>query len=552
MKNNFTFSDDHIFSVDVSHNELGKIGPASLTFGPKQAILLKFKHGAFGKLEAGKKYDRLSATVQDGQVFTLFNCELHFIAVYADYIVAGDTADAFDLAEIEMTHVTNWFFQFQRIAGEVGSSVEWKNRPSNVSADVTSPLGDFSLAITPYTELIAVNDGNEIRDAAVLSIENSQCDFTLCNFRSIITSLCTLFSILLAQPVSVISVRVRSKSGQGLPVYFPHYEKIEDTDNRLDGRMRFLLKRHLFDENWQTIAQSFFNSNLRDPSWLRLSSMKRYRDFWEYKVAAYVFILDSYVDFKTKVLPKKANNSATYKIDTLKARLQAMHSTLTQQLNDEIVAIATEIFGTKDHTFREKYQHVVSQVDANVIKIVNLTDDNFTDLKRFRDDVAHGNPLNVEGALSSHIPQLTEKLSLLLTYFAFLDFGLTSQNFIACLSQTWNRIVLNSEINQVHLDRVNESAEFITVSAETLELFKQKTKMKAFCCFDITPGAEPTFSEHYTDFYYKQLFVKKPEDASQDPNDFFQLADKKVRMVGKLYFEHGDDKLQLNHVFLFE
>ncbi|WGS43146.1 hypothetical protein LFL97_06355 [Burkholderia sp. JSH-S8] len=552
MKNNFTFNDDHIFSVDVSHDELGQIGSASLTFGPKQAISLKFKHGAFGKLEAGTKYDRLIATVQDGQVFTLFNCELHFIAVYADYIVAGDTADAFDLAEIEMTHVTSWFFQFQRIAGDVGTSVEWKNRPSSVSADVISPLGDFSLAITPYTELIEIDGGNEIRDSAVLSIENFQCDFTLCNFRSIITSLCTLFSIILAQPVSVISVRVRSKSGKSLSLYFPHYEKIEDTDNRLDDRMRFLLKRHLFDGSWQTIAQSFFNSDLREPSWLRLSSMKRYQDFWEYKVAAYVFILDSYVDFKTKTLPKKANKSATYKIDMLKARLQALHSTLTQQQSDEFVALATEIFGTKDHTFREKYQHVVSQVDANVIKIINLTDDNFTDLKRFRDDVAHGNPLNVDGALSSRMPQLTDKLSLLLTYFAFLDFGLASQDFIACLSQTWNRIVLNSEINQLHLDRVNESAEFIAVSAETLEQFKQKTKMKAFCCFDVTPGAEPTFSEHNTDLYYKQLFAKKLPGASQDLNEFFQVAGKKVRTVGKLYFEYGDDHLQLNHVFLFE
>ncbi|WP_157378812.1 HEPN domain-containing protein [Burkholderia ubonensis] len=552
MINDFTFNDNHIFSVEVSHGELGKIGAASLAFGPKHAISLNFKHGAFGKLEAGKKYDRLTAIEQDGKVFTLFNCELHFVAVYADYIVAGDTEGAFDLVEIEMSELTNWFFQFQRIAGDVGTSLEWKNRPSNVSADVTSPLGDFSLAITPHTELIEINDGSEIRDSAVLSIENFRRDFTLPGFRSIITGLCTLFSILLAQPVSIISVRVRSERKQGLSVYFPHYEKIEDADSRLDGRMRFLLKRHLFDENWQTIAQSFFNSDLRDPSWIRLSSMKRYRDFWEYKVAAYVFILDSYVDFKTKLLPKKINKSATYKIDTLKARLPTLHSILTQQQSDELVALATEIFGAKDHTFREKYQHVLSQVDENVIKIINLTDDNFTDLKRFRDDVAHGNPLNIDGALSSRMPQLTDKLSLLLTYFAFLDFGLNSQDFIECLSRTWNRIVMNSGINQLHLDRVNGSAEFIAVSAETLELFRQKIKMKSFCCFEIIPGAEPTFLEHHTDLYYKQLFAKKPKGASQDPNDFFQPVDKKVRTVGQLYFEHGDDHLQLNHVFLFE
>jgi hypothetical protein len=552
MNNNFDFNSAHSLSVDVAHDELGQVGSASLKVGPKLPISLNFKTGGFRKLEAGKKYERLTATAEDGQVFTLFNCEPYFDSVYADYIVVGDATDGLNRAEIELTHVTNWFFQFQRIIGHVGTAVEWKSRPSNVSANVTSALGDFTLAITPYTQLNAIEDGTEIRDSALVSVENSQCDFTLERFQEIINNLCTLFSILLAQPVSVISVRVRDKSGQGLALYFPHYEKIEDTDKRLDGRMRFLLKRHLFDENWQTIAQRFFNSDLRNPSWLHLSSMKRYNDFWEYKVAAYVFILDAYVDVKTKSLPKKVNKSATHKIDTLKARLQKLQVPLTQQQSDELVALATDVFGTKDHTFREKYQHVVSTVDKNVVKIINLTDANFIDLKGFRDDVAHGNPLNVDRIRSLRMPQLTDKLSLLLTYFAFLDFGLTSQDFIACLSQTWNRIVLNSEISRAHLDRVNKTGEFITVSAEALELFKRKTKGKAFCCFDITPGAEPTFSEHHTDLYYKQLFVKKPAGASQDPNDFFQISDKKVRTVGNLYFEHGDDHLQLSHVFLFE
>ncbi|MNR84304.1 hypothetical protein D3C72_151020 [compost metagenome] len=552
MNNDFTFNDNHVFSVDVSHDKLGKIGQASLTFGPKQAISLNFNLGGFEKIEEGKEYDRLTATVQNGQIFTLFNCKLHFDTVYANFVVAGDTIDAFDLVEIELTHVSNWFFQYQHITGDVGTSVEWINRPNTTSADVMSPLGDFSLAITPYTNLIKTKNGNEIRNSAILSIENTHFNLTLCKLRSIINSLCTLFSILLAQPVSIIFARVRGKSGRGLSLYFTHFEKIENTDSLLDGRMEYLLKRDLFDENWKTIAQSFFNSELRDPSWLRLSSMKRYQDFWEYEVAAYVFILNSYVDFKTKTLPKKLSNSANEKIDTFKTRLKASSLTLTQQQDDELIAIATEIFGTKNYTFREMYKFVESQVDENVIKIVNLTEKDFTDLKRFRDDVAHGNPLIINGELSSRIHRLTDKLALLLTYFAFLDFGLTSQDFIACLSNTWNRIVRNSEINQLHLDRVNKSAEFITVSVETLELFKQKIRRKIFSCFDITPGTEPIFSEHHTDLYYKQLFTKKPVGASQDPNDFFKRSDKKVRTVGKLYFENGDDHLQLDHVFLFE
>lgn len=54
MTANFTFNKDHIFSVDVTHDELGPIGSASLSFGPKQPISLRFRNGAFGKLEAKK------------------------------------------------------------------------------------------------------------------------------------------------------------------------------------------------------------------------------------------------------------------------------------------------------------------------------------------------------------------------------------------------------------------------------------------------------------------------------------------------------------------
>ena len=212
-----------------------------------------------------------------------------------------------------------------------------------------SLLGDYSLAITPYTDLIATDDGNQIRNTAVISIENTQFNLTVRNLRSNINDLCTLFSILLAQPVSIISVRVRNKIGRSFALYFTHYEKIEDNDNRLDSRMRYLFQRDLLEANWQTIAQSFFNSDLRDPSWLRLSSMKRYQDFWEYEVAAYVFILDSYVDAKTKSLPKKTKNSSTNKIEKLKARLQTSSSTFTQQQKDELIALTTEIFGSKEH-----------------------------------------------------------------------------------------------------------------------------------------------------------------------------------------------------------
>lgn len=553
MTNNISFNDDHSFPVDVFHDELGKVGNATLAFGPRKAISLRFRGGTIAKFDTEKSYERLVATSLEGRSYTLFNCELHFGDVYAEYILAGEAFNAFDSIEIEITHITQWFFQWERIIGDVGTSVQWKNRPSRISANVTSPLGNFCLAIDPHTDLTATAERSEILNTAVVLVENSHSHLGVIDIRSLVTSLCTLFSILLALPVSVLTVRAKDKNGKWHSIYFPHYEKVEEDERDAKNGMRYLLKRKILDEDakWQVIAQAFFNSELRDPNWIRLSSMKRYQDFWEYKVAAYVFLLDSYVDFKTKSLPKKNSKSATNRINHFSRELSTVSNLNTEQSAD-IVELATKIFGSIDHSFVDKYQHVVSNVDQDVLKIINLTHSDFVTLKNFRDDVAHGKTITFGSASASVIPRLTEKLSLLLTYFAFLDFDLTSADFIECISHTWNRMVLSSDINGMHLSRVNKSAEFITVSKGTLNTIKQQTKKRTFCCFHLNPNGEPTFSEYHTDLYYKQLFVEKPSNSSQDPNSIFQLANRKVRTIGTLYFENGEDHLELHHVFLFE
>ncbi|WP_151201320.1 hypothetical protein [Herbaspirillum sp. B39] len=553
MTTKLSFTEDHSFPVDVFHDELGKIGNATLAFGPGKAISLTFQGRTTAKLDTSKPYHRLVATTPEGRSYTLINCELNFGYIYADYILEGEAFNAFDFIEIEMTHITAWFFQWERIIGDVGQSIEWKYRPSKISANVTSPLGNFSLAISPYTDFTAGAERSEILNTALVSIEDSQSDLGVTDIRSIATSLCTLFSILLALPVSVLKIRVRGKNGKWHSIYFPHYEKVEDDERDRNDGMRYLLKLKILDDKskWQIIAQSFFNSGLRDPNWIRLSSMKRYQDFWEYKVAAYVFILDSYVDFKTKSLQKKRSKSATNRVDEFNKQLLTV-SNLNVRQRSSIAELATKIFGSTDHSFAERYQHVVSNVDQDVLKIINLANSDFAILKKFRDDLAHGKSISFGGASASIIPRLTEKLSLLLTYFAFLDFGLTSADFIECISHTWNRMVLNSDINHMHLSRMDKSAEFIPVSKSALDQIKQQTKNRIFCCFYLNPDADPTFSEYHTDLFNKQLNTQKPSGSSQDPNSIFQLKDRKVRTIGTLYFESGEDHLEFHHVFLFE
>jgi hypothetical protein len=65
----------------------------------------------------------------------------------------------------------------------------------------------------------------------------------------------------------------------------------------------------------------------------------------------------------------------------------------------------------------------------------------------------------------------------------------------------------------------------------------------------LSNGNEVEFSEEHTKQYYDELMTPR---VSQDPNSLFKIPGKSVRVAPTVYFESGEDRLQLNHVFLFE
>jgi hypothetical protein len=543
------FAKEYTFTVDVFIDGLGEIGTASLTFGPSQVTALTFNLGAFSKLDAKAQYKEVKVTSIEGYRFTLINCEFIAIQLTAEFIVGNHTKNSFKLAHVNYTEAPEWFFQQQQVTGEPGDFLKWHNTPKEIAAKITTNESEFSITCIPRTSILSTDDGQLITNATIFAFERSTGGFRIHTLADHVKGLAALLSILLAYPISIQNVFVKCENGESAAIHFPYYKKFETEARRLDPRMDFFLHKQIFESNWQLIAQRFFTSKLRDPHWLRLAGMKRYNDFWEYKLLGYVTLLDAYVDFRSKDIPKKRHGTETRKITAFKAKLEKMHDVLNSEQRSKLSSLVTSVFGTQEHTFQEKFAYATSKLDKNTLQIINLSTADFEILKGLRDDIAHGRMTSVKNknAERSHI--LVEKLTLLLTYLAFLDFGLSSSDFVACLAHSWNRIRRGSNINEAHLYRITKQAEFISVSPELLDELKQKTGLRSFCCFYLNADKEVEFSEEYTKLFHDELMTPR---VSQDPNDFFKIPGKSVRVASTVYFESGEDNFQLNHVFLFE
>ncbi len=409
---------------------------------------------------------------------------------------------------------------------------------------------NLTIKAYPHTSIDQTNDGHLIKDSVFFSIESTM-PLSISKVRRYTTDLLALLSILLGSPASISSVGVKSDHGSSGYVFFPYYEPEAEAGTRKKESHDYFLKKPIFEANWQTIVQNFFASELRDPLWLRLSGMKRYKDFWEYKVLGYVTLWEAYVSSQTQNLGKKDLAIPTKAVKRFHEKLDENKFSLTNEQVLGVKALAGSVFQSREYTLQEKTEIVISQTDPDIVKIINLSSAALVRLRKIRDAIAHGDVITIPSGEHPLLSTRIEKLTLLLTYYAFIEFGLKKDDFLACLCSTWTRMVRGASLNQAHLDKVIGAAEFITLTSENLLALKPLANGQAFRCFYRNDQGEVAYSHEDTRTYS----VKRQSSALEDNPDYnkvFNNYDKKIRYVPNLYFEDGQDNLHFIAVILFE
>lgn len=540
------FSTPHDFEVEVVHDALGGIGTARLEVGGGKGAWLTFPPMHLSRLSDGVTYERLVARTKNGKSFTLLGCQYQTGRAFVDFVVEGDVEDRFASVRVRFTRLTEWFLVGQRLQGNAGERLTWVGRPSefNVGVDTNNGLLTIQSSIESY--LNQAGDDTIISDQVWVSV-TGPAPMTMVDVRERCRELSIFFTTLLVLPVDIVSVVVTASDGRPHSACFGYYEPEED-DSR--GWHRFLLSHHMAEDRWKTLLDHFYRSDLRKVAWTKLSGMLRHDGFWEFGFFGYASILEAVV--KAKATGKRVDPVApgAKVMGAVEGQLKAMTEPLDAAVYARVVGAVEEALTRREKSFAGCYGYAVSVSDPGVVRAINLTADDFELIKELRNAIAHGGALELTVEEQERLPRVVNKMALLLTYWAWLDFGLSDADFLESLHQTSNRLVGRADICRIALDRALGRVEFHTVPTAAFDALPAKNGMIIHGCFRRLPDGGLQFNAGLTSALAD---VMRGGTLGMDGvADALGVAPATLTVLGQAYIESGERIIELISPYIID
>ena len=191
----------------------------------------------------------------------------------------------------------------------------------------------------------------------------------------------------------------------------------------------------------------------------------------------------------------------------------------------------------------------MASTDDDVVKIINISDENFKLIKKVRDNVAHGNEIGLDHSELQQISVVISRIELLLTYWAFIDFGLSKMDFLKGLNNPFNRLRNLTQINAKHLARVTGTAEFFQVSPEVFRALSSRKGIGALACFLEGPNRDIEFSDQFMQMQRDWQSARHTGMFTAD--QIFGVSLAAVRNVNHMYVECGEETLEFHGTYVF-
>ncbi|WP_144402699.1 ApeA N-terminal domain 1-containing protein [Pseudomonas mediterranea] len=536
--------------MEVYHDDYSILGEGQLTFGGGSFICIQLDLNANFRAPQ-RKLPTLKAKTKEGRHFTLFNCEIDDRLLYAGFIVCGNVKAEISAFHVKYAELSNWFLHGQNIVGELGKSVSWKNPSPQLSITIKMADEDFSLKTETFSSLTKRGEDHVIHEHTRFIFERAEGVFSVDELREKIFELSTLLSLLTATPVSIANVWVGFGVGHPIPTYFPAFKKIDRDSSNGAYWISCLTQRHSLDDKWQSIFERFYTSHYRKTSWVRLAGMQRYEGFWEFKVLGYVSLLDEYVSTYAEIANQKVTKAENKKVKKFKEQIKLLKTPLDKAQIKDMESLVESIFVTsRELTFREKYDYAKSLTDENICKVINLTDDDFSLIKRIRDKIAHGSAPDLSDTSYQELHVIVEKITLLMTYWAHSDLGFSPSDFAIALKYTHNRLQFNPGLDKIHLDRITNSAEFIKVSENLFNRFASGQVSIVNACFIQSPEGKLAYSERHKDMY--NAWINNQAKTSNYVIEAFGSESERVTAVNRLYLECGEKTIRLHMAYIIK
>ena len=541
------------YNVQLHHVQFGHLGAGELRFGDNRWAQVRFSEGIPAALAERKQCDLIKAVAEEGTAFSLCVCKVNGQTLYADYVIEADLSIAeFDSISVRYSDVSEWFLHWQNVKGSIGETLTWTQIPQSIDVTVKTPDEHFEL----HSEYVASrwNNGEELvlHEHVEFVFSAKERRFDPADLKARTHEFSCLLSILLAYPATVASVMVsRGESDRFHPVHFPTFKRPDRDMDDAGFWIRYFIQQPALEGRWQSILDHYYRSRYRKVCWVRLAGMQRYEGFWEYKTLGYVSLLDSYLNIWFEGVKRAALVPPSQKkLAKFRQHLTEDLPVVTPAQREQIVNIASRSFSSDDATFGDRFRLAIKDTDADIVKIISLSEEDFERIKRARNKIAHGDDHGLRDDEFTTIIHAEGKIALLLTYWAFLDFGLTTQDFIECLRTTHSELRFSALLDELHLSRVTGSAEFFSVTMEKLRVLQGIKGLKLFGCCIQDESGELNYSERLTKIYEEWRNDSSKSSGAQNPERIFGIDGDRARVVGQGYFECGDERFAVYQMWI--
>ncbi|APA88971.2 hypothetical protein BJG93_27265 [Paraburkholderia sprentiae WSM5005] len=548
------FTEEHKHAVEFHHDELGSLGEGKLSFGCGRQVSGQLPlTSPIPHSDTAYSLGVVHAIADNGKTYTLHGCKAYGLTIYADYLIAGKVSDPqFQSVSIRYCDISEWFLQWRRIKGNVGEELTWIELPQQISVMFMEGRREFNLTTEYEGDVTSSGEDHVIHEHIEFALMQTGGTLTLDDARNKAMEIACLLSILIAHPVSIVNMHVEIADTKRFHrLYFPTFQPVPRDTSDSEFVHSCFTQKHLLDGHWQVIIQNYYRSPHRAIRWTRLAGMQRYDGFWEYKVLGYISLLDSYVSHHAGRGGGSLTPPSQEKMSRIRDELGRLSSRLDQVASDKILDVISQTFSfSREPRFPEKYQAAIAATDGDIVKIVNIRERDFRLIKRVRDKVAHGEDIGLEDGDLDQIGTLVSRIELLLTYWAYLDFGLSKAEFLEGLSNPRCRLRRYAQIDEKHLARVARTAEFFEVPSATFRALSSRKGLGAFACFLEGPGRQIAFADH---FWQKQKDWHNARHTGMfTAEQIFGVKATAVRHVPHLFIECGDDSLEFHGVHIFD
>ncbi|MEJ2794397.1 HEPN domain-containing protein [Iodobacter sp. LRB] len=541
-------SESQVHSVSLRHKERGEIGNGKLSFSTGIWTTVLLKNPLPMEFSAGESIDQLQAITDGGRVYTLWSCQLNDSAIYAEYLFEGDiAAPEFDQIIVRYSDISEWFLHWQNIEGSIGEQLTWTQNSKPLSVIVSTDEDQFKLTSEYVGTIDKQGEDRILHEHIEFCFKSTKGKFILADLRNKIHELSCLLSLLIAYPVTIASTVVRLENERDYPVHFLTFERPKRDLKDSGFWLKFFIQKPVIEERWQIVFDNYYRSKYRKLCWIRLAGLQRYEGFWEYKVLGYVSLLDSYVTISTE--GKKKPEPCSKKILRFRNEITTAFPQLDEVDHSKLEEIASRVFSSKGVlNFFDKYQLVIGSIDPDITKIISFSEECFNLTKRIRNAIAHGDDPELSSSEFSKIGEIVGKITLLLTYLAFLDFGLTKDDFINALKKTFNPLHYVANLDNFHLDRVTEPDKFFSVTEKTFNELKKISELRTSLCFVRNASGKLDYSKKYT-FMYKDSLKDKTGGRLKIEN-IFGVDENAVEYLGFGYFEYEENRLKVYNMWI--